>query len=198
MSATDIPGFARSVHQTHIWLRDICEALDDPRRQMAYHALRGVLFALRDRLPVGEVFDLSSQLPLLIRGVFFEAYRPENKPESFDRDAFLDRVRAELQAAGGGNPEHATRAVLDVLQYHIADGEIDQIRRALPASIRKLWPQPEAQNRRRRHARSSRKKRSSRASSPSGSPPDASSHEAYDEVDEAGFESFPASDAPAW
>jgi len=198
MSTTEIPGFARSLHQTHVWLRDICEALDDPRRQMAYHALRGVLFALRDRLPVGEVFDLSAQLPLLIRGIFFEAYRPENKPESFNRDAFLNRVRSELQVAGGGNPEQATRAVLDVLQYHIADGEIDQIRRALPASIRKLWPQPEAQTRQRRQRRSSQRKRPSRTASPSTSPSDAESHEEYDEVDEAGFESFPASDAPAW
>lgn len=197
MSATEIPGFARSLHQTHVWLRDICEALDDPRRPMAYHALRGVLFALRDRLPVGEVFDLSAQLPLLIRGIFFEAYRPENKPESFNRDAFLDRVRSELQVAGGGNPEQATKAVLDVLQYHIADGEIDQIRRALPASIRKLLPQPEARTRQRRRTRSSRSKRSS-GSIRTGSSSDATSNEAYDRVDEAGFESFPASDAPAW
>lgn len=46
-----------------------------PDRQMAYHALRGVLFTLRDRLTVEEAAHFASQLPLLIRGIFYEGYR---------------------------------------------------------------------------------------------------------------------------
>jgi len=66
---TDITGFDRTIHETNTWLRDISEILGDPRPNIAYHALRGTLFALRDRLPPVEVFDLSAQLPVLIRGL---------------------------------------------------------------------------------------------------------------------------------
>jgi len=142
MSTNALPVLDRTLHETHAWLGAVADALGDPRPEMAYHALRGVLFALRDRLPPDEVFDLSAQMPLLIRGVFFEGYRPAGKPDTFGRDAFLERVRHELQAIGGGNPERTTQAVLSVLQAHVATGEIEDVRNELPKDLRALWPDP--------------------------------------------------------
>ena len=143
MQTTDITGFDRSLQETHTRLHDISEALGDPRSSVAYHALRGTLFALRDRLPPAEVFDLSAQLPLLIRGVFFEGYRPHDKPEKYHRDAFLARVQAELDRAGGANVTAAVRAVFRVLEQHVGAGEIEDVRTALPADIRALWEESE-------------------------------------------------------
>ena len=143
MQTTDITGFDRSIHETNTWLHDISEALGDPRSSVAYHALRGTLFALRDRLPPAEVFDLSAQLPLLIRGVFFEGYRPHGKPEKYHRDAFLERVQAELDRAGGANVTAAVRAVFRVLEQHVGAGEIEDVREALPRDIRALWEESE-------------------------------------------------------
>lgn len=142
MSATGLKGFDRTLQETNIWLNDISDAMEDPRREMAYHALRGVLFALRDRLPVDETFDLSAQLPLLVRGVFFEGYRPAGKPEKYGREEFFDRVRRELQAVGGANVERAVRGVFGMLEKHVADGEIAEIRASLPNDLRNLWPEP--------------------------------------------------------
>lgn len=140
MATHALPVFDRTLQETHIWLNDIGEAIGDPRAEMAYHAMRGVLFALRDRLPIDEVFDLSAQLPLLVRGIMFEGYRPAGKPDKFGRDAFLERVRAELQAVGGANPERITRGVLRVLAQHVAAGEVNDLRSELPRDLRALWP----------------------------------------------------------
>lgn len=142
MSATGLKGFDRTIQETNTWLRDISEEMGDPRREVAYHALRGVFFALRDRLPVDEAFDLAAQLPMLVRGVFFEGYRPAGKPETFGRDTFLERVRDELQAAGGANPEQAARSVFTVLTRHVTAGEITDVRTSLPKDLRALWPEP--------------------------------------------------------
>jgi uncharacterized protein (DUF2267 family) len=144
MPTTGQIGFDRTLQETNAWLNDISEAMGDPRRTVAYHALRGTLFALRDRLPPAEVFDLSAQLPMLLRGLFFEGYRPQGKPEKMHRDAFFGRVQDELQHAGGANVENAVRAVFQVLDQHVDAGEIQDVRTALPADLRDLWPTPQA------------------------------------------------------
>jgi uncharacterized protein (DUF2267 family) len=140
MSTTGQPGFDRTIQETNTWLNEISDALGDPRRPVAYHALRGTLFALRDRLPVEEVFDLAAQFPMLLRGLFFEGYRPKNKPEKYHREEFLGRVRDELEQAGGANVEEAVRAVFRTLEQHVGDGEVRDVREALPEDLRALWP----------------------------------------------------------
>lgn len=64
--------FDSTVHEMNSWLKEISTEMEHPDRQIAYHALRGVLFALRDRLTVEEAVDLASQMPALVRGVYFE------------------------------------------------------------------------------------------------------------------------------
>jgi uncharacterized protein (DUF2267 family) len=140
MSKERFHNFDHTLQEAHSWLNAIAEQMGNPNRQLAYHALRGVLFALRDRLTVDEVFDLSAQLPMLIRGLFFEGYQVTGKPQKYHADEFLARVEHEVRSAGGGNAERAVRAVLTVLQNHVAGGEIEEIIDELPKDIRRLWP----------------------------------------------------------
>src|SRR5690606_30087969 len=105
----------RAAQDTQGWLHEISREMNHPSLKVAYHALRGVLGALRDRLPIEEVHHLAAQLPVLVRGLYFEGYDPTGKPEKLDREAFLARVAAALSDVGGTNPETAARAVLRVL-----------------------------------------------------------------------------------
>lgn len=133
----------RTVHDTNTWLKEISEEMGHPDRQMAYHALRGVLFTLRDRLTVEEAAHFASQLPLLVRGIFYEGYRPAGKPEKYrDRDEWLQRVNHELEQTGGQNPENATKAVFAVISGHVTGGEVNEVRDMLPDTIRSMWPEP--------------------------------------------------------
>lgn len=140
MSTTGLRGFDRTIQETNTWLHEIAERMENPDRHLAYHALRGVLFALRDRITVAEVFNLAAQLPMLIRGVYFEGYKVAGKPEKYHVEEFLARVAHELHKAGPANPEKATRAVFAVLDQHITAGELDDIYLALPKDLRRLWP----------------------------------------------------------
>jgi len=140
MSATGLREFDTTVQQTHTWLNGIEQRMGHPDKRMAYHALRGVLHALRDRLQPAEVFDLSAQLPMLIRGIYFDGYRPSGKPEKFDKGEFLARVEKELDQTGGENPQKAVQAVLRVIAEHVSPGEAEQVRRMLPGDLRALWP----------------------------------------------------------
>jgi uncharacterized protein (DUF2267 family) len=138
MSATGLRTFDHTVQETNVWLNEIEMLLDNSNRQQAYHCLRGVLFALRDRLPVDQVFNLSSQLPMLIRGLFFERYAVTGRPLKYGATEFLARVEAELDTAGGADPRLATWAVLAVMQAHVSEGEMQAILEELPKDIRHL------------------------------------------------------------
>lgn len=194
MSITGLDGLDRSIHETNAWLKEIGEVMEDTRKRAAYHALRGVLFALRDRLPVEEVFDLSAQLPLLVRGVFLEAYRPVGKPEKFGPEGLQQRVRTELDTIGGGNTDRAIQAVITVLNRHVSSGEINQVRAALPRAFDVFWPNDDVEDRTQPAPRDGDDVPSHDAEVR----PSSDTSSAYDAVDESGFESFPASDPPAW
>ncbi len=138
MSLSGLQVFDTTIQETNAWLHQISNEMGDPRRQIAYHALRGVLFALRDRLTIDEVFDLSAQMPMLIRGIFFEGYRPAGKPLKYHKEEFLDRINKELQTGGPVNTETAVKAVLKVMDSHISQGEMDDIRNKMSHDLRLL------------------------------------------------------------
>ncbi len=62
MSRLGLALFDTTVQTTNEWLQDV-EAAVGADRQVAYRALRAVLHALRDRLPVEEAAEPGDQLP---------------------------------------------------------------------------------------------------------------------------------------
>jgi len=141
MSATSLDVFDTTLHKTNILLNDLMGALGTEDRHEAYTALRATLHALRDRLGVEEVAQLGAQLPLLIRGLYYEGWDPTAKPvRERHLEQFLDRISREIRGNHRLDPEQAARAVFIALAEHVSSGEIDDIKSALPAEIRRLWP----------------------------------------------------------
>ena len=133
-------GFEKHVEESYRWINEITLALDNENRpDLAYHALRGVLFALRDRMVPVEVFQLSAQLPLHIRGIFFEGYTLKNKPHKYHKTEFLEFIENEL---GPNNPHtalEAFEAVLKTLYNHISLGELRDIYATMPKDLQAIW-----------------------------------------------------------
>ena len=141
MSDLGLNVFDTTVRETHGWLNEIGESLG-PDKQRQYHALRAVLFALRDRMTVDEAFHLSAQLPLLVRGIFWEGYNPTGKPETYrDRAAFLDRVSGWLELSPPLDPEDSARAVFQAVARNIEPGQLEQVRHMMPEPVRDLFPE---------------------------------------------------------
>jgi uncharacterized protein (DUF2267 family) len=143
MSAQSIEIIDRTVQKTNLWLRDLREELHTDDSHIAYQALRVVLHALRDRLSVDEAVALAAELPLLIRGIYYEGWRSAGKPLKLSRDEFLHRVQDQLQVPGIIDPVRYTRAVLSVLGNHLSPGEAHKVRATLPKDLQALWPEEE-------------------------------------------------------
>jgi uncharacterized protein (DUF2267 family) len=138
--STGIEAFDHSLQLTNLWFKDLMRRLGTEDRHLAYLALRTTLHALRDRLAVDEAAHLGAQLPMLVRGLYYEGWRPAGKPaKERSREAFLAHVRAEAHALDF-DPEAAARAVFGLLAERITAGEIEDVKGMLPQPIRELWP----------------------------------------------------------
>lgn len=140
MSVTGLPVFDETVHATNAWLHEITSRLGWDDRQRGYRLLRACLHALRDRLPITEGAQLSAQLPMLMRGIFYEGWRPSAVPtRAQTMDEFLAGVRAAFSDDPDFDAEAAFREVIDVMRMHVSAGEIEDVRRTMPEKIRSLW-----------------------------------------------------------
>ncbi len=141
MSTTGLSVFDTTVQKSNLWLKDLMELLGWDQKQKAYDAMRAVLHALRDRLSVEEVAQLGAQLPMLIRGIYYEGWHPAHKPERMrHQKEFLDRVQQSFKTDDLIDSEAVVRAVFMVLENHISAGEIKGVEAVLSAELRELWP----------------------------------------------------------
>ena len=139
MAQDTLSVFEHTIQITDVWLHDVMDRLGWQDKHRAYLAIRAVLHALRDRLGVNEAAHLAAQLPLLIRGVYYEGYHPSGKPLSEKKKAeFLAHVAAEFSEEDRSSGS-VTQAVLQVLEKHITPGETAKIKSVLPPEIRSLW-----------------------------------------------------------
>ena len=138
---TGLEVFDTTVHKTHTWLHEIMQELGWEDRYKAYMGLRTTLHALRDRLSVEETAQLGAQLPMLIRGLYYEGWNPTGKPEKVrHKAAFLAPIRDHFSNEWQVDPEEVARAVLKVLTQHVSAGEIADVKHCFPAELRALWP----------------------------------------------------------
>ncbi|HUK41242.1 MAG TPA: DUF2267 domain-containing protein, partial [Candidatus Acidoferrales bacterium] len=134
--------FDTTIQKTQVWLNELMSDLDwQERPHKAYLALRTVLHALRDRLTVEEAIQFGAQLPMLIRGFYYEGWTLKGKPrkERHKRD-FLDHIAKAFKKDVTVDPHQVCRAVFRVLVRHTSKGEIGDVKHQLPKEFQELWP----------------------------------------------------------
>jgi len=139
--STGLDTFDKTVQESNLWLKDIMDRLDTTDRHHAYSSLRAVLHALRDRIGAESGAHLGAQLPMLLRGLYYEGWDPTDKPtKERHEEAFLAHIARELPRAEEGEVEQGARTVLDVLSKHIDPGAAVKIAAMFPQDLRKFWP----------------------------------------------------------
>ncbi len=141
MSDTQVAALDHTVQQTNIWLKTLGEELHVEDRHAAYMALRAVLHVLRDRLTAEQAVHLGAQLPLLIRGLYYEGWRLAEKPAGERQpDEFAALVAAQMPPQFARDALRVTKAVFNLLAKELDYGEIAKIVATLPVPLRSLWP----------------------------------------------------------
>jgi uncharacterized protein (DUF2267 family) len=140
MAATGLDVWDKTLQTTNIWLDEIMEEVG-PDRQVAWHVLSAVLRTLRDRVPLDLAAHLGAQLPILVRGIYYDQWHPADKPErTRDLDEFLARVADKLHGTRPVNVRDATRRVFHTLSRHVDRGQVEKVIGAMPQQVRDFWP----------------------------------------------------------
>jgi len=139
MSASGLEVFDKTLQTTHIWLDEIMAELG-PDRHVAWHVLGAVLRTLRDRVPLGLAAHFGSQLPLLVRGAYYDQWVPRDKPlELRSADEFLEHVSHGLTNIRPVNAKAAVQATFATISRHVDPGQVRKIRDALPNDVKAMW-----------------------------------------------------------
>lgn len=145
MSATGLSTFDETVQLSNQWLNELMHAVDWEDKHRAYRLLRATLHALRDRIPAHEAVQLGAQLPMLIRGVYYDGWRLKEAPSpERTKGAFLGHIEAAFKQDPNADTEALVKEVFKLLVRRISPGEIDDVVHMLPAEVRALWPSTSA------------------------------------------------------
>ncbi|MCK6453039.1 MAG: DUF2267 domain-containing protein [Alphaproteobacteria bacterium] len=135
--------FDETVQLTHLWLKELMQDLGWDDRHRAYLGLRVTLHALRDHLSVEAAAKLGAQLPMLVRGFYYDGWHPAHKPaKDKNVEAFLAAMEQGFRQSPTDqpiDPAAVATAVFRLLDRHVTQGECDHVRQSLPKALRALW-----------------------------------------------------------
>ena len=137
---TGLDVFDTTLQQTNLWLKDLMKRLGTEDRRLAYQVLSRTLHAVRDRIGPANAVHLGAQLPMLVRGFYYEGWNPNKVALDRKKEQFLEHVAEAFCGDFLVDVEKVTRAVFSVISKHVTAGEIEDIKRTLPKEIRELWP----------------------------------------------------------
>lgn len=128
-------------------LNEVAEELGfSGNKDLAGRILRAVLHTLRERLTIQESFQLMAQLPLVLKGLYVEGWKYQEKPYRIKHiGEFVLNVIHEDYPTGHHDistvkdGENAIMAVLKVLRNHISAGEVQDILASIPPELHHLW-----------------------------------------------------------
>lgn len=135
-----IDAFESTLAASHDWVNDYGAKLGQNHPPLAFRCLRVAFHVLRDHLPVSEAAALAAQLPMLLRGAFYEGWRPAHKPARVHTvHELYEEVSRGLADGLAASPPDVMRAAFVLLDERITSGEIAKIRHILPQPFRELW-----------------------------------------------------------
>jgi uncharacterized protein (DUF2267 family) len=135
-----IEAFESTLRASHEWVAAYAAKLGQTHPPLAFSCLRGALHVLRDRLPTSEIAALASQLPMLLRGAYYEGWQPGHRAARLrTADDLYHEVSRELADGLAAPPRDVMRALFGLLDERVSAGEVQKLRHVLPQPMQEMW-----------------------------------------------------------
>lgn len=139
MSSNEPTDLDETLRDGREWLADLRVRTGWKDETRLRNVLRAALHVLRDQLTMREAALMGDRLPLLVRGIWYEGWRPAGTPVTERSRAALVR-RVGLALDPGDDAEAAARAVFALVAERLPEGGTADLRRALRLRMRGLFP----------------------------------------------------------
>jgi len=138
---TGLESLGTALEETEEWISALTARLGWQDREKVHLALLAGLDALRDSLLRDEAGYLGTQLPVLLRGLYFEGRRPGSHiPRAKSRTGFLERIEEGVRRDPGIDPEQVAHCVFSLLTERLPAGELEDTKADTPSALRMFWP----------------------------------------------------------
>jgi uncharacterized protein (DUF2267 family) len=138
---TNIQSLNDAVPDVETWLTNLTQRLGWHDRERVYLALMATLHALRDSLPRDEAIYLGAQLPVLLRGLYYEGWHPSARiARTKSRSAVIERIQEGVHRDPGIDAENVAEAVFALLAERMPAAELEDAKAATPSALRMFWP----------------------------------------------------------
>jgi uncharacterized protein (DUF2267 family) len=132
-----------SIQVTNEWVHQIDEMVPWNDSNQSFRLMRATLQTVRDLLVVDEAAQLAAQLPIYLRGVYFEGWDPSKTPSQHrEKSDVIARICDDFKGGQLDDPENAIGIIFSFLNTRISAGEIEDVRGSLRKSLREIWPEP--------------------------------------------------------
>ncbi|RJQ34265.1 DUF2267 domain-containing protein [Candidatus Parcubacteria bacterium] len=139
MPKTTLDTFDASIQKTNIMLKAVEDRFGWHDRNKAYLALRAVLTTLRDRLTPEHALGLGAQLPMIVRGFYYEGWRPQQTPLKMNKDEFVGEVERQINPMTYDmETEEMIKGVVAIVQDYTDPNEMRKIKKTLPEGIQNM------------------------------------------------------------
>ena len=136
---TGFAEFDATIQKSNELLKEIEVSLGwETRRNQSYAALRAVLHTLRDLLLPEEAVQMGAQLPMLLRGMYYDGWKPAKTPKKAKKKDFIAEIRRRFTFSIDVDIESLVGIVLSALRKHVSLGEAEDITSELPKDIGKM------------------------------------------------------------
>ena len=139
--------FDKHAQEANLFINDLADKLGHPdERGRSGILLRSVLHSLRDTITISESFNLISQLPMFLKGLYVDNWKYAEKPERIKSvEEFKNKVKEKQDEYGEQefdwekSTEDLIRQVLEHLSQYITEGEAEDIISQLSAELKPLF-----------------------------------------------------------
>src|SRR5215813_5546175 len=140
MNTSGLRVFDKSIQETNRWLNVVTAELGTGDRHQAYVSLRASLHVLRDRMSAENAVRFGAQLPMFLRGLYYEGWKPTATP-SRERHLsdFLDHVQSMVRGSSHVDASDALCASFAAITEMVSPDEVLKVINVLPQELRVLW-----------------------------------------------------------
>lgn len=139
-------NFEQFANDGNHFLNELQSRLGISDRDRAARIFRGILHAIRDRIPMGESFNFLSQLPMFAKAVYADQWKFKPEPEKYRsimQYTEAVRERPEIVALNDFTSDdeimNATQHILSLLSEHVSPGEMEKVKHMMPLELQSVF-----------------------------------------------------------